>query len=202
MEEDLNRLLEKLMKAVRGHRGLCGVHGYLKFRDFRLPRPQERAIFVHDLVNLSVAQRPERGDKRVLSLAEHSAAYPVSARYLTTLKLVNKGFDATWNHNLGVAFAGPSERDLPARVQEKVRKTKNYKTEHVDELWLLIVSGELLSQASRTISPEELNGWEDVTTPLNESLYDKAFLFQYMRDRVLEFDRSSGCWTIAQKGQP
>jgi hypothetical protein len=192
MEQDCERIMQQLMKEVRRQTPLRGIHGYLKFQDFRVPSHEERSNFVAELVKVALSERPPPGEEKRVFLEEHATNCPTATRYIETLKLVNKGFHATWGHNLGVAFAGPSERDLPDLVQKKVGEAKSYKTEALDELWLLIVSGELLSQAARTISAEELNAWEEVTIPLNQSLYDKAFLFQYMRDRVLQFDRSSG----------
>ena len=200
MEEHWNCLQEELMKQVLGHKELSGACGFLQFKEQRLPTRRERSEFVREVINLSSRHCPkhEREEKE-LSLADHATQCPTAARYLEEIRLV--GIPATWEHNLTVAFAGPEDGDLLALVSDKAKKTESYDKSNLQGLWLLIVSGELLSQATRRILAEELNEKVDLNDALKQSLFDKTFLFQYMRDRVLQFDRSLACWRLLKEEQ-
>ena len=200
-EEDCNKLQKDLMREVEKHSALSGVYGFLRFKNLEVPSARERSAFIQEVIDLSLAQCPSEEEEKIISLTDHATECPLAARYLEDIRLVNVGTHAMWAHNLIVAFAGPSEDELAAVVQNKVRQAEGYDTTGLEELWLLIVSGELLSQATRRIFVEELNECGELNGPLTRSAFNKTFFFQYMRDRVSEFDRARGTWSVAKDGR-
>ena len=85
------------------------------------------------------------------------------------------------------------EEELFEIIRSKSEKVTNYEISNLNEMWLLVVSGSQISQAMGIPHPDILNDFSDCNELINQSGFNKIYLYQYMRDRILEW---SGYWKV------
>ena len=111
-------------------------------------------------------------------------AFPLLNGYLKEFILKRPDLYITWDWNHDVSSVGVTEKELMDIITPKVNEVSSYKREHFDELWLVVVSGYRLSQAMGVLSEKRLASYENLNKLLEQSGYDKVYLYQYMFDVI------------------
>jgi len=181
--------LQKLIEQERKHYPvLNNISGLLFFKNLALPSRVERPQFVRELLEFSQNSLNSITGKGKDFNSFHTSL-PLLGRYLRKLHLQPVNCYITWEWNHSASSVGLNESEMKKTIS---RKLEIPRPESVSENWLLIVSGHQLSQSMGLPDVEELNAFEEVNGALKNGPCDKVFIFQYMFDRVLLWELSSG----------
>lgn len=187
--------LQKLIEQERKHYpGLNNISGLLFFKKLAVPSHVERPQFVRELLEFiqnSLNSLTSKGK----DFNSFHTSLPLLGRYLRKLHLQPVNCYITWEWNHSASSVGLNESEMKRTISKKlaIPRPKN-----VSENWLLIVSGHQLSQSMGLPDVKELNAFEEVNGALKNGPCDKVFVFQYMFDRVLLWELSSG-WIELRK---
>ena len=181
--EEAWRLIQgTIMEEVNKCNKLKETFGELFFKKLELPPKSKHKIFTDELIKLSL-EMIDSGYKKI----NPGGNYPLLNKYLEEFHLEKAGCYITWKWNYNVSFVGITETRLINATKSKIEKVVKYKEKNVDELWLLIVSGDRLSQAMGLNLSYKLNTFDQLNNLLRHSGYNKIFIYQYMFDVIYEW---------------
>lgn len=185
IEETWNLLQKNLKKAVEKHPKLKGTYGFLMFKDLIVPPKSVHKEFVNEIIQLSLTMictnceeiRPDEGK------------FPLLHQYLEKfrLKRINFAHHISWDWDQNASFIGLTEDELISAIQRKMNRADKYRGKGIEELWLLVISGYRLSQAMPPFLENKLSDFDRLNDILEESGYDKVYLYQYMFDVIYEW---------------
>jgi hypothetical protein len=189
--------LQQVMKRERKHYpDLDKISGLLFFKKLSVPSRVEYPQFVRELLDFSRSSlkslTQKRGDFNSFGINS-----PLLKKYLKRLHLATVNCYITWEWNHSASSVGLNESEVKKTILKKlaIPRPKN-----VSENWLLIVSGHQLSQSMGLPHVEKLNAFQEANKALKDGPYDRVFIFQYMFDRVLLWEHSSG-WIEIRKAR-
>ena len=175
IEESWTSLQQDIMKAVCKDAVLEKTNGFLTFKELDLPPKSKYDEFIEELIQLSHEMLESNHDK-----IKPGSAYPLLNKYLKQFYLKRVDCYITWEWNHISSFIGLTETELIKTIQPKIKKSKHYRKNDLDELWLIIVSGTNLSQTMPTHLGETLRTFDTTNAILSESFFNKVFIYQYM----------------------
>lgn len=192
------KLHNELIKSVKKIHALKEIWGVLEFKQLRLPPGGEYVKFIDEIMKVSLDNLPmQKGEKKVIIPSDK---YPLMKKYLKQLKLTKEMSPAQWDWpGLNCVWLGPIEDEFKSIIKEKIEKWT--KTDF-KETWLLIVSGEFMSQ---TLPPDKsdllsrLNSYQRCNQMLKNSGFSRAYVFNMDFNVVFEYNASSNKWTIVNR---
>lgn len=174
VEEAWASLQKKIMTEVEKYEELKNMKGLLSFENVEIPRNSGQKSFIDELIQLSL-EMFKTGQQKI----SPGINYPLLNKYLKKFCLEKVNCYITWEWNHNASFIGLSERELINTVKPKIDRAKDYLKRHVDELWLIVVSGVRLSQAMPVDLIVKLNTFNKLDRLLRGSNYKNVFLYQY-----------------------
>jgi hypothetical protein len=180
IEEDWAYLQKKIMAEVKQHKELENTNGLIFFKRLELPSRSEHTKFINELVQFAL----EMIQNNIIE-AEPKANYQLLMNYVKNMFIKNSGCYITWDWNHNVSSIGLSEAELIDAIKAKL--VANYSESKFDELWLLIYSGDRLSQAMGIHLLYELNNYRSLEEMLRKSCFNKIFIFRYMFDSIYKW---------------
>ena len=183
IEETWTLLQRTIMEEVGKYDELKEANGFLLFEKLELPPKSKHREFAKELIKLSLEMLNFGCKER-----RPGNNYPFLNKYLKKFCLEKVGCYITWEWNYNVSWIGLRETELMDAIKPKIGKAFGYKKgKHIDELWLLIISGYRLSQAMGIYLLEKLNTFDQLNNLLSQSGYDKIYIYQYMFDIIYEW---------------
>lgn len=182
IEETWISLQKTIMDKVEHCRRLKGTYGILFFKHLEVPPKRLHETFSEELIQLSLNMLKANREK-----SRPDAESPLLNKYLKEFILKRPGLYITWNWNHDVSSVGVTEKELIDIIMPKVNEVLNYKREPFHELWLIVVSGYRLSQAMGILLGNRLDGYTNLNNLLQQSGYDKVYIYQYMFDLIYEW---------------
>jgi hypothetical protein len=189
IEEEWTKVQRLINQERKRYPDFDNILGLLFFKKLLLPSRFEGLEFVRELLNFSRNVLESVSKKGVGDFSSFDQKFPLLQKYLRRLHLRLVGSHTTWEWNHSASSVGLNESEMRKTVS---RKLEIPRPKDVSENWLLIVSGHQLSQSMGLPDIEKLNAFQEVNEALKTGPYDKVFIFEYMFDRVLLWDPSSG----------
>lgn len=183
VEEEWQSIKGLFIKERKRYPKLDDVHGFLSFRELKMPPANKHGQFVTELLEFGISQYKTLTKERS-SFDSFPSNYPLLNKYLKKIHLQNVNCYMTWDRD-SATFVGISEKELEKCVSKKLKKPR---PQQITENWLLIVSGTAMSQQIGLTHCEKFNGFARLNSRLEKSSFDKIFFFQYVWGRVL-------CWS-------
>jgi len=165
IEENWASLQRTIMEEVEEYKELEKTNGFLSFKKMELPAKSEYREFISELMKLSLEM--VRSDYKEI---KPGINYPLLNKYLRKFHLEKVGCYITWEWNHNIAWVGLTETELISAVKTKIEKIVSYKQKHIDELWLLIISGHRLSQEMGGLLSYKLNNFNQLNSLLDRNL--------------------------------
>ncbi len=195
-EETWISLQKTIMEQVAKCKDLEETYGKLFFKKFEVPPKSKHREFVDELIKQSCQMISSRCRE-----TKPKRKYPLLSKYLKKIRLEKVGCYITWGWNFDVSFVGLSESEILNTVNPKIEKVAKYKKKPFDELWLLVISGHLLSQAMG--GPKDfssrLRSFQQLNNLLEGSGFNRAYIYQRMHDTVYKWP---GWVRIEKKNSP
>jgi hypothetical protein len=188
IEEEWAKLQQLIQRERKHYPDLNNISGLLFFNKLAVPSRVECPQFVEELLEFSRNCLKSLTDKGG-NFSSFGTNFPLLRKYLKRLHLAIVECYITWEWNHSASSVGLNEAEMKKTVLKKLEIPRS---KIVSENWLLIVSGHQLSQSMGLPDVEELNAFQEVNEALKNGPYDKVFIFQYMFDRVLFWELSSG----------
>lgn len=182
IEEEWRILHERIIEEVKKHDELTETKGYLDFRELEIPSRKKYDDFVKELIDSSL-KLVITGSKYYLPDEHH----PLMKKYLSSFSLEKVGCSIMWDWNHNAAFIGLTEDELINTIQPKTEKVMKFKSENIEEYWLLVVDGPYLSQEMGLRLQYKLPDYTRVDKLLRESKFKAMYIFQYMFDVVYQW---------------
>lgn len=189
VEEEWQDIQEVFREKRKGFPELNDIKGYLFFKELNVPSSRQHEQFVRELLMFARVHLLELTEKEREYDDFPDDQFPLLREYLSKLSLCNAGCYIDWEWNRAGGWGGVSEDELKKTTLPKLCKPR---PDNVNENWLLIVSGPQTSQFMGRPSVETFKSFDDINQAINNGSYDKVFILQYMSDRVLLWQRSSG----------
>ncbi|MCK4829223.1 hypothetical protein KA005_76575 [bacterium] len=183
VEEEWQRIRELFIKERKRYPKLDDVHGFLSFRELKMPPANKHGQFVTELLEFGISQYKTLTEE-ISSFDSFPSNYPLLNKYLKKIHLQNVNCYMTWDRD-SATFVGITEKELEKCVSKKL---KNPRPQQISENWLLIVSGSAMSQQIGLTPCKIFNDFVSLNSRLEKSSFDKIFFFQYVCGRVL-------CWS-------
>jgi hypothetical protein len=188
IEQEWAKLQQLCEQERKRYPDLNNISGLLFFKKLMVPSRVERLQFARELLEFSGKSLKcltgKGGD-----FSSFDINSPLLKKYLRRLHLGLSKCYITWDWNHSASSVGLNEPEMKKTIS---RKLESPRPRGVSENWLLIVSGHQLSQSMGLPDVEELNAFQEVNEALLNGPFDKVFIFQYMFDRVLLWEHSSG----------
>jgi len=182
VEETWTLLQGMIMEEVDKYNKLKETFGLLSFKKLELPPKSKHKKFTDELIKLSLEIIDS--DYKVI---KPGGKYPLLNKYLEKFCLERVGCYITWQWNHNVSSIGITETRLINAIKSKIEKVVKYKEKNIDDLWLLIVSGHMLSQAMGLNLHYKLNTFDQLNNLLKHSGFNKIFIYQYMFDVIYKW---------------
>ena len=187
--------LQQVMKRERKHYpDLDNILGLLFFKKLSVPSRVERPQFVRELLHFS-RNSLKSLTKKGVDFSSFDITFPLLRKYLRRLHLGLAECYITWEWNYSASSVGVNDSEMKKTIS---RKLEIPRPQGVSENWLLVVSGDQLSQAMGLPDVDKLESFREVNEALKTGPYDRVFIFEYMFDRVLLWELSSG-WIELRK---
>lgn len=190
------KLKKAIAKAKQCYSELNEVHGAIKFKDLVLPPSKEYGQFADELVDFTMNRRGELSfDHKCYKTFDEK--YPLLNKYVEYLELKQFGcylLSWDWKHEPG--HVGLQKKELLGIIQAKIGK---HVQSQVDEHWLLITSGIELSQQMGYLLVGKINKYESVCNLLNGGPFDKVYIYDDVRSRVVFWTLNQGWVAHTQK---
>ena len=181
---DLQSVIEK---ARQKYSELSEIHGCMSFRGFMLPPSKEYDPFARELVEFAMSKIGDLSSvhKRYRTFCEK---YPHLNSYLGYLELKQVRHYGFWQWRHNADNMELQEDKLYSIIQDKTGK---HIQSRVDENWLLITSGTQMSQQMGHLSVGRMNEFSEILDLLDESPFDRIYIYDYVRSRVV-------VWTVRE----
>lgn len=174
VEEAWTSLQKMIMVEVERYNELRNMNGLLSFKNLEIPRNSDHKLFIDELVQLSL-EMIKTGCQKIAP----GINYPLLNKYLKKFYLEKVNCYITWEWNYNVSFIGLSESELINTVKPKIDRAEDYLKRHIDELWLIVVSGVRLSQTMPVHLTAKFNSFNKLDRLLLGSNYNNVFVYQY-----------------------
>jgi len=174
VEEAWTSLQKKIMTEVERNNELRNMNGLLSFKNLEVPPNSDHNLFVNEIVQLSL-EMIKTGCQKIAP----GTNYPLLNKYLKNFCLEKVNCYITWEWNYNVSFIDLSETELINTVKPKTDRSKSYFKRHIDELWLIVISGVRLSQTMPVDLAVKLDSFNKLDRLLWKSKYKNAFIYQY-----------------------
>ena len=182
IEEGWNDILKVIRQQRKEHPILNCVSCTLFFKRLDVPGKKDHFQFVSELIRFLISKdgnltsefyefREDFNSELLTKYLDKVVAQKTACNYIG------------WNWNHSASGVGLSEDELKMTIMSKVLTVFN---DGFDEIWLIIVSGDGMSQAMGLPEVETLHEFNEVNTMLDKSHFDRVFIFEYMFDRILE----------------
>jgi hypothetical protein len=188
IEQEWAKLQQLIEQERKRYPDLNNISGLLFFKKLLVPSRVERLQFARELLDFS------RNSLKCLTgkggdFSSFDIDSPLLKKYLRRLHLGLAKCYITWEWNHSASSVGLNESEMKKTIS---RKLEIPSPKGVSENWLLIVSGHQLSQSMGLPNVGKLNAFQETNEALKTGPYNKVFIFQYMFDRVLRWELSSG----------
>ena len=172
----------------QNHNELNEINGVMRFRDFVLPPSKEHVPFANELVEFAMSKRGDLSSdhKRYKTFYEK---YPYLSKYLEYFELSQVGCYMSWNWSHNADYVGLQEEELYSIIRGKI--DKHVQTQFYEN-WLLITSRTQMSQQMGRLSVGQMNKFSKILDLLNESPFDRIYIYDYSRSRVVLWTVSKG----------
>lgn len=188
IEQEWTKLQQLIEQERKRYPDLNNISGLLFFKKLLVPSRVERPQFVRELLDSSrnsLKSLTEKGR----DFSSFDINFPLLRKYLRRLHLAIVDCYITWEWNHSASSVGLNDSEMKKTISRKLGIPR---PKGVSENWLLIVSGHQLSQSMGLPDVENLNAFRETNEALKNGSYDKIFIFQYMFDRVLRWEHSTG----------
>jgi len=175
-------------KARQNYSELSEIHGGVKFRDFMLPPSKKYDSFANELFEFAMSKIGGLSSE-YKCYRTFCEKYPHLNRYLEYLELRHVGCYMSWDWWHNADFVGLQEDELYGVIRGKIDK---HVQSQFDENWLLITSGTQTSQQMGRLSVGQMNKFSKILDLLNKSPFDKIYIYDYSRSRVVLWTASKG----------
>jgi hypothetical protein len=167
---------------------LNDVYVVLHFKELCVPPKNKHVHFAKELITFVKGHYPVLNNEGS-SFSSFEPDCPTMTSYLNKVQINRVNCYVAWDWNHDVSCVGISESELEKTIATKTKTTP--KSSDYAEYWLLVVSGTALSQAMGMPHPENLDDYR-ISQDLANGPFDKVYIFQYMYDRILLWQRPNG----------
>ncbi len=192
--DDLRKVIAR---TKHRHKELEEIHASISFRNFRLPPPREHEAFADELVGFAVQERHAL-ENVFHRFTKFGGQYRLLNGYIEYAEIRQAGCKVLywdWRHN--AEHVGLKEDELLDIIKTK---TVRHVRAEFDENWLLITSRTETSQQMGPLSAEKLNGFENVRHALANGPFDKVYIYDYTRRKVVCWSAVLEGWTLLTDG--
>ena len=181
VESNWKRLQGKIYEKVKLDKKLMGICVSIFFRKIFLPSRRESLLFIDELINCAKVFIM-KGEKSVLVPEK----YKILRKYVDEIDIYKNVSNShlRWNSNLNVGFIGLKEEELIKTITPKIKKAEEYFQKELDELWLLIAFGPLISQTVQPRLKLKLEEFKTLNSIISKSSYNYIFLYLYLYDVI------------------
>lgn len=194
VEEEWIKLQQGIEEKRKQIPELNNVQCRIYFNKLNLPKRKEASCFIDDLIGCI---------REGLSLVRESLSfhlgidkkYKTLAAYVKKLGIKRIKCYKSWDWNQGFDSVGLSEGELCATIESKF--CKDYTDQKFSERWLLIHSESNvgISTAMGLPTVEKLKEFQRVDAILKKGIFTKLYIFQYIFDRIIEWQKIYG-WKV------
>lgn len=180
--QDLRDIIENKRK---NHVELNEIYGTVRFGKFLLPPSKEYDSFADELVKFAISKVEELSDdfKRYKAFDYEYTHLRKYVEYFELQKVVCYMF---WDWRHRADSVGLQKDELCSVIQAKIDK---YTDCQANENWLLVTSGTQISQQMGRLCVGIMNEWKDVFDLLDKSPFDKVYVYDYMRSRIVLYTK-------------
>ena len=146
---------------------------HLEFRKQQVPETAQIGSFVDEVIKFCLSHLYQVSDED-LYLYAGPDRYPLLADFTKRLILYDVGGPIDWHSNLDSGFVGLTEEELLKAVEKKALAAQ--RPEDINEFWLVVFGGVLISQVVGFISEEDLQEFAKVNSALAASAFDAVYL--------------------------
>ena len=196
VEEQWRKLIEVFQSERKQYPQLDNINGMFFFRKLEVPPSRQHEQFITESLDFAT-ENINVISVEGLDFCSFPPEFPLLNQYLEKLYLQKAGCYITWEWNHCCAAVGANESELKTCIFPKL---KNPRPDKVTENWLLVISGHELSQAMGMRHVGLLGDCQDLNDALLKGPYDKVYIFQYLYDRILLWQRSGG-WAEVRKAR-
>jgi len=177
VESNWERIQGEIYEKIKLDKELTGICVSIFFRKVFLPSRRESLPFIDELINCTKVFIM-KGKKSVLVPEK----YKILSKYVDEIDIYKIGGNShlRWDSNLNVGFIGIKEEELIETITPKIKKAEEYFQKELDELWLLIAFGHLISQTVQPRLKFKLEGFKALNSIINKSNYKYIFLYLHM----------------------
>lgn len=181
VESNWKRIQGEIYKKIKLDKELMGICVSIFFRKVFLPSRRESLSFIDELINCT-KEFIMKSKKSVLIPEK----YKTLSKYVDEIDIYKIGGNShlIWNSNLNVGFVGIKEEELIKTIMPKIKKTKKYLLKKLDELWLLVAFGPLISQTVQPRLKFKLEEFKTLNSIIGKSSYKNIFLYLYLYDVI------------------
>lgn len=170
VEEEWKHLVTLLREMRKEYPDLDKVSGWLCFWALDVPPRREHRAFLRELLDFTVSQRNEITRKRS-RFSDFGAECPRLRQYLREVHLTEVECYITWDCNHSAANVGVSESELLVTVGPKLGESF---ADSASEHWLLVVSGNELSQAMGWAHVDTLNAYSQLNEEIDRGPFKRV----------------------------
>ncbi len=183
VEQEWDAIRETISERRQAHPELDSVNCRIAFKGLLVPPRRQHMAFADELISLVQDKADQVTDTPVQWAGLDG--YPLLTEYLDEVALSRPGCYTTWDWDRNVASVGLSEEELKKIVLPKLEVQRSA---DVAENWLLVVSGYRLSQSMGVAHVDAVRDYGCLNTAIARGPFDKVYVFQYMYDRILQWD--------------
>ncbi len=190
---------EKLKEVIEQERslypGLNEVSASLDFNfkeSLEVPPKGQHRKFAQELCKFILDELNHLSSEQQRFTSFQSSSLPLLNQYLGSLRLKVQNVKVTWRSNHNSGSVRVHECELQSCVQKKASGVSRWNPLNPDEKWLLIVSGHRISQAMDPLYlVDKLRDFRGLNCDLKNSSFDKVYIFQIMRKKILLWQSST-----------
>jgi len=147
------RVKDGLLNIAKTRPELRGVIGEVWLAGGKLPPKKGCGALANELTEFATAQNVKSGDELDFG-NPFGAGYPVMNQFVQELWLWNIGYPDWSCLDLACDWVYLNLPSLEKAIEDKTRKAKDYRTDDLDELWLLVVSGAEAGDVRDSLGPD------------------------------------------------
>ena len=181
VEGNWERLQGEIYEKIKLDKELMGIGVLIFLRKVYLPSRRDIPTFIDDLINCTKELIME--SKKSILVPEK---YKILSKYVDQIDIykIEVNSHLKWESNLNVGFVGIKEEELIKIIIPKIKKTEKYFLKELDELWLLIAFGPLISQTVQPRLKFKLEEFKTLNSIISKSSYNYIFLYLYLYDVI------------------
>ena len=194
VESNWERIQGEIYENIKLDNGLMGTHVLMFLREIILPSQGEIPSFIDELINCTKIFIVE--DKKSSLVPE---TYKILNKYIDRIDIskINDTSFLKWECDINAGSIGLKEEELIKTITPKIKKAEEYFQKELDELWLLIAFGPLISQTVPPRLEYKLDDFKNLNLILRNSKYNCIFLYLYLYDVIYKWPG----WSKYSKGK-